>query len=58
MKQKNFCTQNIGFSRPSHDECDICELHIFHLKETCNQEDEDCDKCIAFYDHISEACIR
>ena len=40
-----FKSKNIGFSRPSQDECEIC-----HIKDSDHDSDQ-CAECIAYVKH-------
>ena len=47
---KVFKSENIGFSRPSRDECEICLSYKYHIKDFDHNFDQ-CAECIAYAKH-------
>ena len=45
-----FKSENIGFSRPSQDGCEICLSYKDHIKDSDHDSDQ-CAKCIAYAKH-------
>ena len=43
-------SENIGFSRPSQDECEICLSHKDHIKDSDHDSDQRAE-CIAYAKH-------
>ena len=42
-----FKSENIGFSRPSQDECEICLSYKDHIKDS-DHDSNQCAECIAY----------
>ena len=52
--QKVFRSLNIGFGRPSQDECDLCEFYKTH-SHTDGEEQDKCEQCKMLKLHLENA---
>lgn len=43
--RKILSEENIHFTKLGHEECEICEIHKFHLSDHSKELDDTCDEC-------------
>ena len=56
LYQKVFRTLNIGFARPSQDECEVCDFYNNHSHDI-TEEESSCQKCAAAKIHLENASL-